>query len=202
MGELTRFFDAVANVVLPGPYRPLVLGTARVGFLAPEVAVAAGLPAADVCDVADATGLAALERRVQAAGLFGWRGEAFDVRAEPGGVVLGQVDRGALPVLGIGAEGVHVNGFVRRADGGVSLWVATRSRSKALDPGLLDHLVAGGICAGMDAAGTLEKEAWEEAGVPAGLARRRARVSSPAEQLFDVGQLQLDIGRAAVIALA
>jgi 8-oxo-dGTP pyrophosphatase MutT (NUDIX family) len=80
------------------------------------------------------------------------------------------VDRGALPCLGIAAEGVHVNGLVRGPDGW-RLWVARRAATKSLDPGKLDHLVAGGICAGMDAAGTLEKEAWEEAGIPPALAR-------------------------------
>ncbi len=56
-------------------------------------------------------------RRLVAAGLGRWRGEAFDVRADPDGPVLGQVDRGALPVLGIEAVGVHLNGLVERPDG-------------------------------------------------------------------------------------
>ncbi len=41
-------------------------------------------------------------------------------------------------------------------------------------PGLLDNLVGGGIAAGMDIAGTVVKEAFEEAGIAADLARRTA----------------------------
>jgi 8-oxo-dGTP pyrophosphatase MutT (NUDIX family) len=81
------------------------------------------------------------------------------------------MDRGALPNFGIEAWGVHVNGVVRRADG-LNLWVARRGADRPLDPGKLDHVVAGGIPAGMDAAGTLVKEAAEEAAIPAALARQ------------------------------
>ncbi len=72
---------------------------------------------------------------------------------------------------------MHVNGLVRRADG-LHLWVARRSATKALDPGKLDHLVAGGISAGMNAAQTLVKEGAEEAGLPAALARSAVPVST------------------------
>ena len=37
------------------------------------------------------------------------------MRAEAGGPVLATLDRGALPVFGVLAAGVHVNGLVRRA---------------------------------------------------------------------------------------
>ena len=122
-------------------------------------------------EVADAPALARAQSDLASRGLIHLRGEAFDVRAAPGGPVLAQVDRGALPRLGIAAEGVHVNGLVRGADGW-RLWVAKRAASKLLDAGKLDHMVAGGICAGMDAAETLVKEAGEEAGVPPDLARQ------------------------------
>ncbi len=62
-----------------------------------------------------------------------------------------------------------MNGLVRRADG-LHLWIARRSRTKQLDPGKLDHLVAGGVPAGLSAAQTLIKEAAEEAAVPEALA--------------------------------
>ena len=81
----------------------------------------------------------------------------------------GQLDRGALPMFGIMAWGVHVNGLVRRADGW-HLWVARRAADRPLDPGKLDHLVAGGIPAGLMPRQTLVKEAAEEAGIPATLA--------------------------------
>jgi 8-oxo-dGTP pyrophosphatase MutT (NUDIX family) len=101
---------------------------------------------------------------VAATGTFKWRGEAFDVRAAFDGRVLGTIDRGALPWFGVRAEGVHVNGVVHRHDG-MYLWVARRAANRQMDPGKLDHIFAGGIAAGMDAEGTLVKEAAEEAGL-------------------------------------
>jgi 8-oxo-dGTP pyrophosphatase MutT (NUDIX family) len=90
--------------------------------------------------------------------------------------VLATIDRGALPVFGITAVGVHVNGLVRRPDG-VWLWVAYRAAGKQLDPGKLDHIVAGGVSAGMTPRQTLVKEAGEEAGIPATLAERAVPVA-------------------------
>ena len=58
--------------------------------------------------------LPAIARRLADAGCFRWRGEAFDIRAEPDGPVLARLDRGALPSFGVLAVGVHVNGLVRR----------------------------------------------------------------------------------------
>jgi 8-oxo-dGTP pyrophosphatase MutT (NUDIX family) len=103
-----------------------------------------------------------------AAAGVGFRGEDFDVRAFPEGEVLGVLDRGALPAFGVMGVGVHLNGLVRRADGWW-LWVARRAADKKLDPGKLDHLVAGGVSAGLTPWETLVKEAAEEAGLSAEL---------------------------------
>jgi 8-oxo-dGTP pyrophosphatase MutT (NUDIX family) len=86
------------------------------------------------------------------------------------------IDRGALPSFGIMAEGVHVNGLVRRSDG-IHVWIARRAANKLLDPGKLDHIVAGGVPAGLTPAETLVKEAAEEAAVPASLADRSVPVA-------------------------
>ena len=51
------------------------------------------------------------------------------------------------------------------------MWIARRSPEKAIDPGMLDNLVGGGIAAGQTIAGTLAKEAAEEAGIDAIQAR-------------------------------
>jgi 8-oxo-dGTP pyrophosphatase MutT (NUDIX family) len=97
------------------------------------------------------------------------RGERYDIRAEPGGLSLATLDRSAVPAFGIRAEGVHVNGLVRRGDG-LHLWIAVRADDKAVDPGKLDHVVAGGIPAGLGPEETLIKEAEEEASIPPALA--------------------------------
>ncbi len=67
---------------------------------------------------------------------------------------------------------MHVNGLVE-TKAGARMWIARRSPGKAIDPGLLDNLVGGGIAAGAGVAPTLVKEAWEEAGIDAPRAPRR-----------------------------
>lgn len=120
--------------------------------------------------------LTELARRLADGGHFRWRDEEFDVRADPDGPVLARIDRGALPSFGVAAEGVHVNGLVRRG-GRLHLWVARRAADKQLDPGKLDHIVAGGVPAGLTPAETLVKEAEEEAAIPAELARQARPVA-------------------------
>jgi 8-oxo-dGTP pyrophosphatase MutT (NUDIX family) len=51
------------------------------------------------------------------------------------------------------------------------MWLARRSMTKAVDPGLLDTLVGGAISARMSAFETLVKEAWEEAGLAEDMVR-------------------------------
>jgi len=84
---------------------------------------------------------------------------------------IAEIDRAGLPGLGLPAFGVHVNGFVRCRDG-IHLWVGHRARNRAVAPGKLDHLVAGGIPSGLTAAETVVKEADEEAGLSPELARQ------------------------------
>ena len=168
MGNLLRHIEAVRNVTLPGQYVPFRLGEAQVGWVTAQVAdtlAGHGCRRTDGAVVLDrGDDLTGLAHRLADAGALHWRGEAFDVRAHPDGPVLATVDRGALPLLGIQAEGVHVNGLVRRADG-LHLWVGRRAADRLMDPGKLDHLVAGGIPAGMTRAQTLIKEGAEEAGL-------------------------------------
>ena len=180
MGDFERHFAACNNAVLPGDRLPFRVGAAVVGWVRPDFARAlAPFPAISAGEegvtLAEGGALEGIARALAEAGWYRWRNEAFDVRAAPGGAVLGRVDRGALPAFGLLAEGVHVNGLVRRADG-VWLWVARRAANKALDPGKLDHLVAGGVPAGMTPRETLIKEAAEEAAIPAELAARAVKV--------------------------
>lgn len=168
-----RHLRACNNAALPGDWRALRLGDVPVGWVRPEAeeVLERGLPGArPVADGLSVPDIAAAGRAVIAAGLARLRGEVFDVRAEAGGSVLGVVDRGVLPVLGLLAEGVHLNALVRRAEG-LFLWVARRAADKALDPGKLDHLVAGGVSSGLSPWACLVKEAGEEAGLPEALLR-------------------------------
>lgn len=169
-----RHLRACNNTELPGGRLVFRLAGAPVGFVEPAAAgpLAALGARRDGNEVVldDPAALPALARRLADAGAFRWRGEAFDVRARPDGPALARADRGALPFLGIKAVGAHLNGLVRRADG-LHLWVARRAADKALDPGKLDHVAAGGVPAGLTPARTLAKEAEEEASIPPALSR-------------------------------
>ena len=157
-----RHFAACNNAILPGSRLPFSVEGQAVGFVTPAVAQWLG------CTAVAAAELPAIGWRLAQAGLCQWRAEAFAVRAQPGGPSLATVDRGALPLLGIEAVGVHLNGLVQR-DNGLYLWVGRRAADKKLDPGKLDHIVAGGVPAGLSADETLLKEAAEEAGLHASL---------------------------------
>lgn len=175
-----RHIRACNNARLPGNRLAFRIGAAQVGWVTPDFAarlaecpeIHAGL---DGLTLADAAALPVIARRLSDAGCFRWRREAFDIRAEPDGPVLAQLDRGALPSFGVLALGVHVNGLVRRLDG-LHLWVARRAANKALDPGKLDHIVAGGVPSGLTPGETLVKEAEEEAAIPSELAVQAVRV--------------------------
>jgi 8-oxo-dGTP pyrophosphatase MutT (NUDIX family) len=171
-----RHVRACSNAVLPGGRLAFLLGSARVGWLRPDLADALrAFPAvsatADAVRLDDPASMLMIARALSERGWFHWRGEAFDIRARSDGPVLAKLDRGALPLFGVEAMGVHVNGLVQRRDGW-HLWVARRAADKALDPGKLDHIVAGGVPAGLSPDETLEKEAAEEAGIAADLARQ------------------------------
>ena len=171
MNGLIRHVKNVQNVTLPGDRLAFCLGGEQVGWV-PANASDKLLKLPFGCTRTEhaitlpwAESLPQVARGVAATGSFKWRGESFDVRAEFDGKVLATIDRGALPWFGIRAEGVHVNGVVQRRDG-LYLWIARRAADRLMEPGKLDHIFAGGIAAGMDAEGTLVKEAAEEAGLP------------------------------------
>lgn len=108
----------------------------------------------------------------------GLRDEHYPVLPRWGAEPLMRIDRAAVVHFGIAAYGLHVNGFVRQPDGGVSLWVARRARDRLVSPGKLDNLVAGGQPIGLTLAENLVKEAAEEAGIAADLARRAVPVGA------------------------
>jgi 8-oxo-dGTP pyrophosphatase MutT (NUDIX family) len=104
--------------------------------------------------------------------LTAWRDELYPVAAAFGAAPLFLLERAAARYFGIATRAVHVNGTTLLGDGREAMWLARRSAAKAIDPGMLDNLVGGGIAFGSDVHATLVKEAWEEAGLPAAVASR------------------------------
>ncbi|MEO8714688.1 MAG: NUDIX domain-containing protein [Acetobacteraceae bacterium] len=182
MSGFLRHIRACRDARLPGGRVRLWIGDDAVGWVGTAAAAClrefpAITSGPDGLRLIDAPALGPIARTLAERGLSRWRGEAFDVRARADGPVLARVDRGALPVLGVAATGVHVNGLAEREDG-THLWIARRAADKALDPGKLDHIVAGGVPAGLTPAQTLVKEAAEEAAIPAALARQAVPVAT------------------------
>jgi 8-oxo-dGTP pyrophosphatase MutT (NUDIX family) len=188
-----RHLRLCRNARLPGDRLPFRIGGEAVGWLRPDFADAlrrvAGLGAdADggVTLPAERAGnLNGIAETLSREGWYHWRREEFDVRAGEETPALTTLDRGAVPSFGVTSHGVHCNGLVRRADG-LHVWVARRAANKLLDPGKLDHIVAGGVSAGMGPDDTLLKEASEEAAVPVALASQARRV----------GKIRYDMERA------
>jgi 8-oxo-dGTP pyrophosphatase MutT (NUDIX family) len=164
------------TAVLPGGRLHLAIGDHQIGYIKPDLAAALGRFVTIENNTATINPADASRLNPIAAALapqFGYRvrGEDFDVRHTPDSAALTVLDRGALPAFGVIGLGVHLNGYVRRADG-IHLWIARRSATKKLDPGKLDNIVGGGVSAGMSPFDTLLKEAAEEAAMPASLAAR------------------------------
>jgi isopentenyldiphosphate isomerase len=106
-----------------------------------------------------------LRALAEAGEIDGWREEAYPVMANWGDPPLLRMERAACSAFGIRTWGVHMNGFVRRADG-LHMWVAYRAKDKPTYPGMLDNTVAGGQPIGITPRDNLIKECAEEAGIP------------------------------------
>jgi 8-oxo-dGTP pyrophosphatase MutT (NUDIX family) len=96
-------------------------------------------------------------------GSWGWRNEDFAVRDRAGvwqapGLRL---ERSLFRWLGLLSESVQLN--LWRDDG--RIWIAQRALSKAIDPGLWDAAVAGGLPAGESTRQAVFRESLEEAGL-------------------------------------
>ncbi|MBV1837631.1 NUDIX hydrolase family protein [Acetobacter estunensis] len=173
-----RHIKACNNASLPGRRIPFYIAGQLAGFADPKIVPALdamGLRKGDVFDLPNPSVLESLGEILASQGLYRPHDELFDVWGpQDGQPPLGVIDRGALPLLGFVGVGVHLNGLVRKEDG-LHLWVGRRARDKRLDPGKLDHLVAGGVPAGLTPAVAIEKEAAEEASLPADMVRENAR---------------------------
>ena len=152
----------------PQLYVPLALGGRRIGWLRPELAarlsswpmVFAATPERVTLLKPDAL-IPVLEVLAEDGFIPGWRNERYRIED------LFDIERAAARPFGLTTQAVHLNGIV-----GERMWLARRSPTKPIDPGMLDNLVGGGVSVGFSVEATLVKEAWEEAGIPAELARK------------------------------
>ena len=114
--------------------------------------------------------LAVLARWLADAGhVRGWRDELFAVTPALAAPAFAAIERAAARFLGLLTFASHMNGVIA---GERALWISRRSAAKAVDPGMWDNLVAGGMPHGSDPLATLVRECDEESGIPPALARR------------------------------
>ncbi|AVP57127.1 NUDIX hydrolase [Pulveribacter suum] len=162
------------------PRLPLLLGQSTIGSVATGLLDEIGLQplcskrwqlskvkqdrgAAWQLEGGDATqALNALAQALRAAGRCGpWRDEQVAV-CDAQGVRQASVERGAVRVLGIATQAVHLVGLDAS---GERLWLQQRSRTKATHPLAWDTLMGGLVSAADDIDTALARETWEEAGL-------------------------------------
>ena len=90
--------------------------------------------------------------------------ELFSCRITIDGKELFKLDRKLVEFLGIRGYGVHLIAYVKQQNS-YKLWVPKRNKNKLASPSKFDNSVAGGVRAGEDIFGALEREAYEEAGL-------------------------------------
>jgi len=106
-----------------------------------------------------------------------WRDERYPVTTDFTQPALMAMERAAVPFFGIRAFGVHLTGYVRRRDG-LYIWVPRRARNKSTYPGMLDNTVAGGQPEKLGLLENIIKECFEEASIPAEIARQARAVGA------------------------
>jgi 8-oxo-dGTP pyrophosphatase MutT (NUDIX family) len=152
---------------------PLMVARRQIGWLRPELAARlAAWPeifasSAEKVVLLKPEALSGVVEDLAREGFIpGWRNERYRIAD------LLDIERAAARPFGLTTAAVHLNGI---AFGAGHMWIARRSATKPIDPGMLDNLVGGGIASGISVQQTLIKEAWEEAGIPAELARAATR---------------------------
>lgn len=193
------FLDRIveANHCDPRGFRPFRIAGRRVGYIRTEfvealsrwpevfsvadaaVTLAPNLDATDTPEAARTEAVAGVLDRLRVEGRLGnhWWNEPYAVNRHFAEPPLLRIERAAVQPFGVCGYGVHVNGYVRRADG-LYMWIGRRSRHKPTGPGKLDQMVAGGQPAGLGLLENVVKECAEEADVPEALARNARPVGA------------------------
>ncbi len=105
--------------------------------------------------------------------LTAWRNERYAVRPAFDAAPWFFMERACARWFGVQTWAVHVNGVTRDRDERC-MWFARRSPQKSIDPGRFDTLVGGGIAELEQVGETMQREAWEEAGIAPAISRGAA----------------------------
>ncbi|KAL5718176.1 hypothetical protein ACHQM5_011111 [Ranunculus cassubicifolius] len=118
--------------------------------------------------------------------------ESPDDRTDAVGYVIKSLGEGLIPGIRNEAYGVHMNGYVDK-DGEKYLWVGKRSEVKPTYPGMLDHLVAGGLPHDMTCKENILKECEEEAGIPSSISNSAIPVGAVSYMDIDGDRYKRDV---------
>ncbi|XP_074273861.1 nudix hydrolase 20, chloroplastic-like isoform X2 [Silene latifolia] len=122
----------------------------------------------------------------------GIRNELYPVTSSFEKHAFFSLERAAAPYFGIKAYGVHMNGYVRK-EGQKFIWLGKRSQTKSTYPGMLDHLVAGGLPHGIPCGENMMKECEEEAGIPISISKKVKPVGAISYTDIDGHRLKRDV---------
>lgn len=104
--------------------------------------------------------------------VFNWRDELFTIYEDKTRTKeLFRVERGVVPLMGLQAHGIHVNGY-SIVNGEPEIWIARRSITRKVAPLKYDQLVAGGLPSELSLMDNVAKEAEEEAGINSDIIKR------------------------------
>ena len=155
---------SAAQAFDPGKFLPFEIGEARAGWIRRDLAALLAPLAGHSRDRRASVRLSAahcerarphccarkMTRALANDGTIkGWRDETYAVRIRPQDEPLFHIERAAMRFFGLTSMATHLNGYVRgRKMGSVPIfliWIARRSATKSIDPGMLDTLVGGGL---------------------------------------------------------
>lgn len=122
----------------------------------------------------------------------GLRDELFPAMRNWGEEPRFLIDRVAVPPFGLRAWGIHLNGYVRKADG-LHLWIGRRASGKSTYPDLLDNTVAGGQPCGLTLRENLIKECGEEAAITPAMAAQAIPVGCISYVREEKGRIKPDV---------
>ncbi|RVU36641.1 DUF4743 domain-containing protein [Hwanghaeella grinnelliae] len=122
----------------------------------------------------------------------GLRDELFPAMRNWGEEPRFLIDRVAVPPFGLRAWGIHLNGYVRKADG-LHLWIGRRASGKSTYPDLLDNTVAGGQPFNLTLRENLIKECGEEASITPAMAAQAVPVGCITYVREEKGRIKPDV---------